>query len=215
MPIESPAATDPVPVQRPLVPPSGRGRATPGWSNAVRLRPMAPARDDAIVEPIWTADTRQCRRLIVPALAMPCLVGAFAYVLGDDVTGAVTDPTMLSLLVGGAALIGVFLRFVWWARVIARRSIAFDATHLAVLRPFGRPATIAWSAATQLQVCPGNKRPEWARFPSFAWFEALDHEGCVVFTSPDLFAVGDLELGRLAAALQQAAATYNTEVVVA
>jgi len=48
---------------------------------------------------------------------------------------------------------------------------------------------------------------------AFAWLEALDVDGRVVFTSPDLCAVGDTELGRLRVALMRASFAHLMEVV--
>jgi hypothetical protein len=162
---------------------------------------------------VWSADPALCRRLIVPALAVPCVAGALADVVAD-VVAAATRPLILSTVVAGAFLLAYFLRFIWWARVIAGRSVANDERRLAVLRPFGSTATVEWSAVWQLRVCAGARRPEWQRFPSFAWFEALGQEGRVVFTSPDLLVVGTSELARLAAALQRAAESHDINVVV-
>jgi hypothetical protein len=79
------------------------------------------AGQDAVVEPIWTADTRQSRRLIAPALVLACVGGGLTYVLSHAVGDKAADAATLGVFVGGSVLVGYLLRFVWWICIVARR----------------------------------------------------------------------------------------------
>lgn len=161
---------------------------------------------------IWTANGRDCWRVVPPTLGLAVVVLVIGSLVGTDVEGGAVGGWGMAGVLAFVFAVTALVRYLWWRRVIAGRLLAVESDRLLVVRPVGGPAVVWWDELREIRLHPSDRWPEWRRYPTFAWFRGYgDDRNAEIFTSPDLYAVTPAELARLAGALQSACAEHGVE----